>query len=129
MTGGTGERSVCGASAFLPGALVPDVLALETSTERPAVPGDVQRHLRCTLERHAPGSDHYALLMELDGPDTGSVWTTWPSSGQAEQWPLLVLPDCPGADDQPCNEFAEHSGGHTHEVHDPWSEVSHTLSS
>lgn len=127
MTAPEGSRTVCGASAYLPSFLVARALALETSADRPAESGDVQRYLRCALE-HPSGTDHYALVLELDGQDTGSVWITWPWDRKPDSWQLLVLPDCPGEDGQPCNEFEGHDGGHTAEVQDPWTDVSKSLS-
>lgn len=128
MTAHERPRTVCGAGAYLPSSLVVRALALETSAARPAEPEDVQRHLRCTLE-HAPGTDHYALVLELDGPDTGSVWTSWPWGQESDSWQLTVLPDCSGKDGQPCNEFEGHDGGHSAEVYDPWADMSDILSS
>jgi hypothetical protein len=121
-------RTVCGAGNYLPTYLVSEAMALETSTRRPAEPQDVQRYLRCTLERHEPGTDHHSLVLELDGPDSGAVWTTWPWDGLPERWQLFVRPDCPGIQGLPCNEYEGHEGGHTPEVQDPWTEVSESLS-
>ncbi|HEY5833459.1 hypothetical protein [Streptomyces sp.] len=119
MTGAAdGRPPVCGARAYLPEALVPLALRLETRADR-ATERDVERHLRCTLESHEAGP-HWELVMDLDGPDTGSVWTYWADGSAPES--VVVLPDCPGADGQPCTEYARHPGGHSPELHDPWSD-------
>lgn len=114
--------SVCNARAYLPSGLVPVALALETRS----TPADteVERGLRCSLQGQHD-NDHHGLVLELDGIDTGSVWTRWTT----DQLPyvVVVLPDCPGAGGQACSEFAGHPGGHTPEMHDPYSDMSRTL--
>lgn len=106
---------VCGATADLPDCLIPDALALETALGR-AGAADVQRYLRCTLQAHHDG-DHHGHVLDLDGVDTGSVWTTWSTGGAPEK--VTVLPDCPSEDGKPCVEAAGHHGGHTWQTHDP----------
>lgn len=115
---------MCGARHYLPTHLVPLALRMETSTDRAAIESDVERQLRCTLQAH-DDDPHYALVMELDGPDTGSVWTSWAAGNSPEL--LVVLPDCSGADGRPCTEFDQHPGAHSPHIHDPWQDVSSAL--
>jgi hypothetical protein len=112
---------VCGAQTYLPAALVP--LAVRLGAADHVTELDVQRDLRCTLEAHATG-EHWALVLDLDGPDTGSVWTYWPAGGLPEK--VATLPDCP--DERGCTEYAGHPGGHTSDVHDPWADLGNILS-
>lgn len=106
---------VCGAIAYLPTHLVPEALALEAELGQ-AGTADVQRHLRCTLQAHHEG-DHHGHVLDLDGVDTGSVWTTWTNGKAPEK--VTVLPDCPSEDGKPCVEHRGHHGGHTWQTHDP----------
>jgi hypothetical protein len=119
-TTGAAGRPVCGERAYLrpetalaAGQLAPDPALVQ--------PSDIERHLRCTLEQHGTG-DHYAFVMDLDGVTTGSVWTRW-NRGHAPTV-VLVQPDCPGTSpdprQEPCCEFADHPGGHTWQLADPW---------
>jgi hypothetical protein len=110
--------AVCGALAFLPLHLMISTLAL--AAPGTAQPADVERYLRCTLQAHREG-DHYALVMELAGAETGSVWTQW-ASGEPP-CVLTVLPDCPAtraADGQSCCEWQDHPGAHSFDLTDPW---------
>lgn len=126
MSASDARPPVCGARQYLPGRLVPLALRLETSRDRPAETADVARGLRCTMQAHGDEVPHYGLVLDLAGAETGSVWTTWAAGSVPEL--LVVLPDCPGDGGRPCNEWAAHPGGHTWQVHDPLSDVSHTLS-
>jgi len=121
----TGVQPVCGARTYLPTDLVPAALALETSTDRPAVEADVERNLRCTRQDHDHEDEHTSLVLELDGVDTGSVWARWFYARLPER--LVVLPDCPGANGQACSEFEGHPGGHSFEIHDPLDEIGRAL--
>jgi hypothetical protein len=110
--------AVCGAVAYLPLHLLGAALAF--AAPGTAQPADVERYLRCTLQAHPEGA-HFALVMELDGADTGSVWTRW-TTGEPPAI-LTVLPDCSAAraeDGEPCCEWQEHPGGHSYEVADTW---------
>ena len=124
---------VCSARAYLPEELADHALAYETA------PGEgglelVQRQLRCTLEDHGDQGLHYAIVMELDGPDTGAVWARWMAdrliSPRSFQGELVALKDCDeqGGARQACREHAGHQGGHSWQVEDPWVAVSYTLS-
>lgn len=99
----------CGASASLPLALYEAARLLLPG--EPADPLDVDTDLRCMLQVHAHG-EHQALVRELPGIDTGSVWTTWgPGGGPAE---LVVRADCPASGtNEVCCSYAHHSGAHT----------------
>jgi hypothetical protein len=81
----------------------------------------VQVDLRCTLAAH-PTGDHFALVRDLDGPDTGALWTTWtPGHRPAD---VIVLADCDAAEPgtgEPCCEFTAHPGAHTFDIADPWT--------
>lgn len=113
---------ICGERAYLPTELA--VFAAEF-----AAPGtqstDVLRFLRCCLQEHdETDHDHYAHVMDLDGPDSGSVWTSW-VRGEAPEG-LVVLQDCPAVSAKedgrhPCCEFLNHPGQHTWHIDDPWS--------
>jgi len=108
-----GDPQVCGSGGYLSEELASAALELE---KRPglATTQDVERRLRCTLETHGPDHVHCAIVLELAGIDTGSVWTSWPD-GQVPST-LWVVPDCPALDgdsDVPCCGFAEHAGRHT----------------
>jgi len=123
-----GDPQVCGSGGYLPEELVPAALALET---RPglATTQDVGRHLRCTLETHGQDQPHWAIVLELAGVDTGSVWTSWPDGEQPEG--LRVVADCPALDGDsgyPCSGYARHLGLCDFALHDPLDEVSRTLS-
>jgi hypothetical protein len=124
---------VCSARAYLPEALVDEALAFETEAGE-AQPDLVQRHLRCTLEEHEAIGLHHAIVMELNGEETGAVWARWMAdrlmSPRSFPGDLLVLPDCPEQSDaqQPCREAAGHRGGHSWEINDPWTEPSYALS-
>lgn len=117
-----GQFPICGERTYLPSAL----LAL---TDEFAVPdgksADAQQDLRCCLEEHDEiDHDHYAYVMDLDDPDSGSVWTSWVRGELPAE--LLVLEDCPAVSSgdsgrEPCCEFREHPGRHTWEIADPRS--------
>jgi hypothetical protein len=113
------QGQICGERMTLPAELAAAALAYGDSTDTES--GDVERELRCSLEAHTTG-DHFAFVRELDGADTGSLWTSWARGHRPAG--VVVLGDCNAADAQtgePCCEFAEHPGGHTFDVADPWS--------
>ena len=124
---------VCSARAYLPEALVADVLAFEKGPGE-ADSAQVNRQLRCTLEDHGDTGLHHAIVMELDGPDRGAVWARWMAdrlmSPHGFPGDVLVLPNCPEQDGgrQACREAAGHRGGHSWQVDDPWVDMSFTLS-
>lgn len=103
------RRPVCGERVRLPGHLVPAAVDLAAGA---AAPEDVERALRCVLERH-PTGDHHAFVAERT--PTGAVWTHW-TRGR-EPAVLTALDDCPviGPDParEPCCEYDQHPGGHT----------------
>jgi len=115
-TSSSSARLICGARTALPAQLVVDALAL-------AGPGnarldEVQAELLCTLEEHTVGA-HWGFVMDLDLPDTGSVWTPW--TGGFGPSAVVVLPDCPAVSTgtrERCGEFAAHPGAHSWEVGD-----------
>lgn len=114
---GDPPRAVCGERGRLPVQLVPEAMAHAAAGA--AAADDVERHPRCMLEAHTVG-DHFAFVMELDGPGTGAVWTRWSRDGPPAV--LLVLPDCPATEAdtrEPCGEYDGHPGGHTYELTDP----------
>lgn len=116
-----GRLPVCGEQELLPPELMPK--ALELAPWGTAQCDDVQRDLHCTLQRHE-GGDHYAFVMEIDGPQTGSVWTHWAAGARPAE--VVVLPDCPVGDEatgEPCCGFAAHPGAHTFRLTDPWAGV------
>lgn len=107
---------VCGSLADLPAALrdAADALTAVEDVE----PSDVEPKLRCVLQAHVEG-DHEALVQELTGVHSGSVWTSW-SDGQGPA-ELVVRSDCSARrTDDACCSYAHHPGGHSYEVSDPW---------
>lgn len=110
---------VCGHESYLAAELVP--LALKLAPEGSSVAEDVRRDLSCSLQEHSEGVDHHCFVMELAGIDTGSVWTSWPSGEQPAS--VFTMPDCtvhgPG-DEDICEEFEGHLGGHTWQLDHPW---------
>ncbi|MFC4030268.1 hypothetical protein ACFO3J_02150 [Streptomyces polygonati] len=112
------DRRVCGDRAHLPTRLV--LLALRLAPSREGQREDVQRELRCVMEEAHAGA-HHGFAMELDGVDTGSVWTRW-LAGE-EPGDVVVLADCNAARADgmdACGEFAGHPGAHSWELDDPW---------
>ncbi|WP_188281633.1 hypothetical protein [Streptomyces sp. CBMA29] len=113
-------RPVCGERTYLSAELA-DRARDFPSRRGAAEPEDVQRQLRCTLESHDSG-DHHAFVMELDGPESGSLWTRWIRGHHPTA--VFALPDCqavgPAPDSVPCCEYADHPGAHTWQVTDPW---------
>lgn len=111
--------TICGERTYLPVELLGRTLEFAAGGTVGSV--DVERQLRCTLQDHATG-DHFAFVVELDGRDAGSVWTRW-TRGRSPA-AVLVLPDCDATSRstaEPCFEFADHPGGHTYELADPWA--------
>lgn len=111
----TPVRHVCGSTAGMPQRFVGRVLDLAPGYR----PEDVERDLRCTLEKHSIPI-HHALVLDLEGPEVSGVWAVWDSGDMA--FSLAVLPDCleKSRDGmQSCAEFAEHPGGHTWELTEP----------
>lgn len=110
---------VCGQRARLTDRLV--AAALECAPAGSASADDVERDLRCTLQAHATGG-HHAFVLDLDGRDTGAVWARWEGSGGSPA--LTVRPDCPARTPLPpgdaCCQYADHPGGHSYELTDPW---------
>jgi hypothetical protein len=104
--------TTCGERAALPAALADAArrLAAPAST----LPEDVERELRCTLERHDLG-DHHAFVLELPGSAPGAVWARWTRGHHPAD--VVALPDCPAASpppsSEPCCEFAAHPGAHS----------------
>ncbi|WP_329136105.1 hypothetical protein OG552_23725 [Streptomyces sp. NBC_01476] len=110
-------RLACGETRAVPAQLIPAALIFAPAG---SVPSDVERVARCTLQAHLAG-DHHGFVLDLPGPDTGSVWTTWAPGGEPAS--VAVLPDCPVEEEathEPCCEFAGHPGAHTFELTDPW---------
>ncbi|WP_052397682.1 hypothetical protein [Streptomyces sp. NRRL F-5123] len=113
----TEVRVICGERVGLPAALVGAARRLAPFAS--TVPEDVERQLRCTLERHSLG-DHHAFVMELPGRAHGAVWTRWIRGRRPAT--VFVLPDCTGTGPppacEPCCEFAAHPGAHSWELRD-----------
>jgi hypothetical protein len=110
--------AVCGARARLPLHLTPS--ALSSADPGSATIADVEVDLHCSLEAHSTG-DHHAFVMHIDGPDTGSVWTSWPDGRLPTQ--VEVRGDCeavspPERGREACCEFAGHPGAHSFDVDD-----------
>lgn len=103
--------TACGERVALPAALADAALRLAAPG---AGPEDVERELRCTLERHDLG-DHHAFVLELPGSAPGAVWTRWTRGHRPVD--VVVLPDCPATSpppaSEPCCEFAAHQGAHS----------------
>jgi hypothetical protein len=121
---GSALPPICGARTYLPTRLLPFVMRLETHRGR-ATEMDIERHLRCTLQAHSDG-DHWGLVLELYGIETGSVWAPWTTGiNTAAPEKLVVLPDCSvsGPAGEACGEYDRHPGGHTWQIHDPLDNV------
>ncbi|WP_335983660.1 hypothetical protein [Streptomyces sp. CA2R106] len=75
--------------------------------------------LVCTLQQHR-GPVHHGLVLNLRGPDAGTIWAAWRDG--IEPYLLIMLSDCPvtTADgDEACSEFAGHPGAHSWDLADP----------
>jgi len=109
----------CAEPCHVPADLVPAALAF--APPGTMTPDDVDRDVRCMLQAHTAG-DHYALVMDLPGRDTGSVWTRWNHNHPARpvRPTLVALPDCPGTPTAPCCAFTGHPGAHTTALAEPW---------
>jgi hypothetical protein len=114
-TDGEGKAPMCGERRYLPADLVQQALRFESPKKQRGA-DSVERALRCTLQDHGPDL-HHALVLELDRAESGAVWARWSGEGRLE---LVRLPDCPGEDESACNEYVDHPGGHSFQVHDPW---------
>ncbi|MYS22825.1 hypothetical protein GA0115240_144882 [Streptomyces sp. DvalAA-14] len=113
------QGRICGERVGLPAELAAAALSYEDSADTES--GDVERELRCSLEAHTTG-DHFAFVRELDGADTGSLWTSWVRGHRPAD--VMILGDCNAADartGEACCEFTEHQGMHTFDLIDPWS--------
>jgi hypothetical protein len=114
----------CGRRSFVPPGLVTAALGVANSVP-PAWDGlvhrsdDIGKLLTCTLQAHR-GPVHHGVVLNLRGPDAGTVWVAWRDG--AEPYLALLLPDCPvtTADGgEGCSEFAGHPGAHSWELADP----------
>ncbi|MFF6955598.1 hypothetical protein [Streptomyces sp. NPDC008317] len=108
---------VCGRTARLPEHLVQQTLRAATPYGS-ADEADVERSLWCHLQIHDDG-DHFALVLDLGGVDTGAVWARWADGKPVEA--LDVRPDCSFVNHETreaCCEFASHPGAHTHQLTD-----------
>jgi hypothetical protein len=113
------QGQICGERMNLPAGLAAAAFAYGDSADTEY--GDAERELRCPLEAHTTG-DHFAFVRELDGTDTGALWTTWARGHRPAD--VVALGDCGGGDTrtgEPCCEFAGHQGLHTFDLIDPWS--------
>lgn len=107
---------ICGEPTVLPADLV--LTALRYADRPDIEPVDI-RDVRCTLQAHPTGGDHYAFI--VDTAATTSAWTRW--DHRAGPGIVLVLPDCPATgpgQDAACSEYEHHHGGHTWQVDDSW---------
>ncbi|MFI5759118.1 hypothetical protein [Streptomyces sp. NPDC051569] len=106
---------VCGRTARLPEYLVQEALRIATPYG-PSEEDDVERDLWCHLQVHRDGN-HSALVLDLDGADTGAIWTCWADGVPAAA--LDIRPDCSFVDpesQEACCEFAFHPGAHSHQL-------------
>ncbi len=114
-TESTRTHFICGERAVLPARLVEAarVLAVPSTVQ----PYEIQAEPVCTLEEHVVGA-HWGFVRDLDGPNTGSVWTPWTAGRGPDA--VVVLPDCAAVsgDAEPCGEFAAHPGAHSWELRD-----------
>lgn len=103
--------TICGERVALPAALAD--AALRLAAPHVAYPEDVERGLRCTLERHDLG-DHHSFVMELPGY-LGAVWARWARGNPPVE--VVALLDCPIVSppprSEPCCEFEAHQGAHS----------------
>ncbi|MFC4035062.1 hypothetical protein ACFO3J_26845 [Streptomyces polygonati] len=106
---------ICGQAIRLPEHLVGEAIRLAGEHGAPDEP-DVERDLRCYLQIH-DSRHHFALVLDLAGAATGALWTRWAEADSPGA--LEILPDCSYADPEsrePCSEFANHPGAHTHQL-------------
>jgi hypothetical protein len=117
----SGRPPICGELVTISTGLA---LTAVRYANRPGIdPIDI-RDVRCTLQAHPTGGDHYGFIVDT-GATTGA-WTRW-NENVAPQV-VLVLPDCPTTDpeqDAACSEYESHAGGHTWQVDDPWDTAEH----
>ncbi len=107
--------TICGEPAVLSLYLV--LTALRYADRLEIMPTDLQ-NVRCTLQAHPAGGDHYAFI--VDTTASTSAWTRW--NRDADPQIVLVLPDCPATgpgQGEACSEYEHHRGGHTWQVEDP----------
>ncbi|WP_435128787.1 hypothetical protein [Actinacidiphila sp. bgisy144] len=114
----------CGRRTFVPPRLVTAALGLANSVP-PAWDGlvyssdDAGKLLTCTLQAHR-GPVHHGVVLNLRGPDAGTIWAAW--RDHTAPYLAILLPDCPvtTADgDEACSEFAGHPGAHSWDLADP----------
>lgn len=109
-------RHTCQGTAYLPEEHVK--AALDLAPNGSYASGDVERHLRCTLEEHT-APVHYGLVLGLDESPSGAVWATWDANDMA--FALKVRHDCLAMSPDGsaiCTEFDQHPGGHTWQLTD-----------
>jgi hypothetical protein len=109
---------ICGQTTRLPEHLVQEALRLAGPHGTPDE-ADVERDLRCHLKVH-DSEYHFALVLDLAGVATGAVWTRWADDDSPAA--LNTLADCSYIDPEsrePCSEFANHPGAHTHQLTAP----------
>jgi hypothetical protein len=114
----------CGRCSFVPPRLL--TAALRVANAAPLawdglvyVAEDAATLLVCTLQAHR-GPVHHGVVLNLRGPDAGTVWAAWRDG--AEPCLAVLLPDCPVATadgGEGCSEFAGHPGAHSWELADP----------
>lgn len=111
---------ICGERTYLPATLA----ALAGEFVAPGASSvDVNQELRCCLEEHDEiDHDHHAYVMDLDDPESGSLWTSWIRGERPDE--VFVRQDCPAMDTSgsrpmPCCEFLNHPGHHSWEIADP----------
>lgn len=120
MTADRTAPQACETQAVLPLALLVGAVAMETHGT--AAMSDVIEVPACSLEQRHDGA-HYGLVMNLFGPDSGTVWAVWIEGGAPH---LTVLPDCDVSTDDGmdgCCNFAGHAGRHTWALYDPLAET------
>lgn len=113
------QRFICGRRTLVPGSLVHTVLELAhaNGNSHAYTREDMFATLVCTIEHTGPV--HYGAVLNLYGPEAGTLWALWRDRGEPNA--VIELPDCPAGRevDSPCSEFAGHPGGHAFELADP----------
>ncbi|MFJ2955708.1 hypothetical protein [Streptomyces sp. NPDC087270] len=111
----------CGRRSVVPPGLVTAALGVANAAP-PAWDGlvyaaeDAATLLVCTFPSHR-GQVHHSVVLNLRGPDAGTVWRDG-----VEPCLAFLLPDCPVTTedgDEGCSEFAGHPGAHSWDLADP----------
>ncbi len=114
------QRPICGQRTLVPEALAPTVLNLARGAQGANsryTEDDLLDTLICTLERHPHRSVHHGVVLNLRGPQAGTIWALW--RGDSAPQAAVLLPDCPATNGEDfCSEFQSHWGAHSWDLYD-----------